>query len=406
MKRRILVDFFDGVMWAALEAAGLMAALALAVAARYRTKAIDVGLGPECLINNVYHKLALQQYGYTAETYVNATNFITKQYDYVFSGQSNEFGAILRMLKLFWFACSRYRLLYIYFNGGPFYLSQFLWRFEPWLLQIARVKAVVMPYGGDVIDFTRSRNLLFKHAMTIDYPDFRLRKARIQGQIDLWTRHADHVISGCDWVDYLYHWDTLMIAHFSVDVDRLATLAETLATDAQQPAAEEAAPLRLLHAPNHQAVKGTDHLRRAVAELQAEGVAITLDLIEFAPNEVVLEGIARADVVVDQLIVGWYALFAIEAMAMAKPVVCFLRPDLQQLYTDVGLVEDGEIPLINARVATIKDVLRDLARRDRNALAALGQRSREYVCKHHSLDSVGKVFARINRSIGVYPSRM
>ena len=39
--------------------------------------------------------------------------------------------------------------------------------------------------------------------------------------IDRWTTHSDHVISGCDWVDYMHHWDTLMSAHFSIDIESI-----------------------------------------------------------------------------------------------------------------------------------------------------------------------------------------
>lgn len=406
MKTRIIVNAFDSIMWFALEAVCIVFCIPLAVIARFWTKDIDVGLGPEPLINNIYHKAALELYGYKAETFTKGTNFITKKYDHIFSDNGNEIIFLVNMLKIFWFSCSRYKIVYIYFNGGAFHDSQFIWKLEPFLYSIAGTKVVVMPYGGDVIDFTRSRNLLFNHGMNIDYPDFRLRKKRVQGQIDLWTRHADHIISGCDWVDYLYHWDSLMLAHFSIDVERLAALAPLL-QDEQRPTAITAEhPLRLLHAPNHQAVKGTRHLRQAVEELAKEGVPVVLELIEFAPNEKVLAGISRADVVIDQLIIGWYALFAIEAMAMGTPVVCFLRPDLLRLYTDCGLLEEGEVPLINADVHEIKRVLRDLASTDRDHLMELGRRSQDYVRRHHSLEEVGRVFDAINRSLGIFPSRL
>jgi glycosyltransferase involved in cell wall biosynthesis len=405
VKTRIIVDALDNIMWLALEAVCLAFCFPLALIARFRNKSIDVGLGPEPLINNIYHKKALEIYGYNAESFTKGTNFITSKYDVIFQSDKNEFLFVLNAIKIFWFVCSRYRVVYIYFNGCSLHNSKFIWRLEPLLYSIAGTKVVVMPYGGDVTDFTRSRNLLFNHGMTIDYPDSRLRKKRVQGQIDLWTQHADHIISGCDWVDYLYHWDSLMLAHFSIDVERLATLAPSLREE--RPAAITADhPLRLLHAPNHQAVKGTRQLRRAVEELSGEGVPIVLDLIEFAPNETVLAGIARADVVVDQLIIGWYALFAIEAMSMGTPVLCFLRPDLLRLYTDADLLEEGEVPLIDADVHRIKQVLRELASTDRSHLAELGRRSQDYVRRHHSLESVGRTFDGINRSIGVFPSRL
>ena len=386
-------DLFQELLWFACGAA-------LALVARWRPKPIDVGLGPEPLINNVYHKKALVQAGFTAETFVNMTYFITKNFDHIIPMGQGGFGRFFARLRLFWHAVSRYKIIYIYFNGGPFSYTKFVWRVEPMLLRLAKVRVVVMPYGGDVQDFTRSRNLLFKHAMTVDYPGHALRRGRVAAQIDLWTRHADHILSGCEWVDYMYHWDTLQIAHFSIDTDALAARAAALGASAQA----TDGPLRVVHAPNHRAIKGTSAFIRAVEELAAEGVPIQLEMVEFASNDEVLQAIARCDVVLDQLIVGWYAMFAIEAMAIGKPVVCFLRPDLVELYTSVGLVEPGEIPIVGADTLSIKEELRSLALQDRESLRALGRRGQEYVQRRHSLASIGAVFGRINIELGVEPS--
>ena len=53
----------------------------IAIVARSFSKAIDVGIGPDPLINNVYHKQALELYGYTAQTFVTHTYFCTDQFD-------------------------------------------------------------------------------------------------------------------------------------------------------------------------------------------------------------------------------------------------------------------------------------------------------------------------------------
>ena len=48
----------------------------ICIISRYVKKDIDVGLGPMPLINNVYHKTALIEAGFSAETFVNNTWFI------------------------------------------------------------------------------------------------------------------------------------------------------------------------------------------------------------------------------------------------------------------------------------------------------------------------------------------
>lgn len=375
----------------------------VAILARFRAKPIDVGLGPQPMINNVYHKQALTAYGYRAETFVENVYFITDEFDVRADQSFLGRHALLRpwlAVYLFGWAVRRYRCLYLYFNGGPLHArNHFLWRLEPWLYKLAGVKIVVMPYGGDVQDLTRTSNLLFKDAVAQDYPQFKLRRRRIAAQIDLWTRHADHVISGCDWVEYMPHWDTLMLGHFSIDTERWKPDA-----DAPSPASGASGKLRILHAPNHRTIKGTSHFVRAVAELAQEGVPVELVILERVSNAEVKAVMRTVDVVADQLIIGWYAMFAIEAMALGKPVLCYLRPDFEQLYIEAGVVVKGEIPIVNCTIGNLKDVLRGLAL-NRERLDVIGQRSREFVLRYHSTQVVGRQFDQINRGLGLAPSQ-
>lgn len=376
---------------------GLFLALAvpLALVSRLSRRPVDVGMGPEPLINNVYHKKALALHGYTAETFVDQVYFITSEFDV---RADLSWPAPLRLLRaygLFIRSVFRYKAMYLYFNGGPLMTRPWVWRLEPWLYRLARVHVVVMPYGADVQDMSRSRSLAFKDAMARDYPLQHLRRRRVVAQIDLWTQGASHVISGVEWVDYMIRWDTLMLGHFSIDIGQWRPVT------ADRPSA---GPLRVLHAPNHRAIKGSDHFERAVDELRAEGVDVELVLLQGVPNDQIREVMGSVDVVADQLIVGWYAMFALEAMAMGKAVMCYLREDLVGLYESVGLVAPGEIPLVNCDPMTVKATIRHLAE-NRHELVELGERGRRYVEDHHSLEYVGSVFAAINRDMGLDPSR-
>src|SRR5256885_16359550 len=82
--------------------------------------------------------------------------------------------------------------------------------------------------------------------------------------------------------------------------------------------------LRIAHAPSKRAVKGRDDVLAAVDSLRARGAPVELDLIEGVPNREARLRYAAADVVIDQLRVGWYGMLAIESMALAKPVVVYL----------------------------------------------------------------------------------
>ncbi len=377
----------------------------VALLGRLLPKAYDVGLGPEPLINNVYHKRALRLQGYSAQTFALRSYFITSNFDLLLVERLQRVlpRRLATLAALIWcevLCLTRYRALYLYFNGGV--LSRFPGRVYAWfdapLLKLAGVKLLVMPYGSDVQDMSASPNLTFKHAMTQAYPlHYRGRRA-IHAQIHRWTQASDVVLSGVEWVDYMYHWHHLMLAHFSID------------TQALQPAPRDqlyrpgcGRPLRLLHAPNHRGLKGSEQIIAAVEKLRSEGLELELDLIERRPNAEVLAGIARADLVLDQMIIGWYAMFALEAMALGRAVGCYLRPDLLDLYINVGLVERQELPFIDIQPQTIEAVLRAVLAGDID-LAEQADKARAYVEKHHSLQAIGRVFAQANRAMGLQPS--
>jgi glycosyltransferase involved in cell wall biosynthesis len=377
-----------------IEAVITLPLLLLCLASRFAPRPIDIGLGPECLVNNIYHKRALNQHGYSAETFVAVDNFISSAYDVNLAAWSrNPLFQVWIPYYFFLRVLFRYKALFIYFNGGPLHAKPLFRQLEPTFYKLAGVKVVVMPFGSDVQVMPRSRNLVFKHGMSIDYPGVAKDHRRIARQIDRWSRHASWVISGCEWVDYMYVWDTLMSGHFSIDMERWKP------TRAPRPAG----PFRVLHAPNHPAIKGTVALQTAVAELQAEGLEIELVVLRGVPNTQIQQTIEQVDLVADQFVMGWYALFAIEAMALEKPVLCYLRPDFLALYEQAGVVRAAEIPLLNTSVTQIAERLR-WCLHHREELAEIGRAGRPFVAAHHSTGAVGKVFAEILAGLGLAPS--
>jgi len=366
--------------------------LLVATVARLSPFRIDVGFGPTPIINSPYHKLAMQKYGYRTEFFVDAIWYYTKDYDYA---PTLLLHGPLRALIPYWLMIRtllRYRTLYTYFDGGPLRATAWLYLFEPALLKLSGIKTVIMPFGADVHALNRSPQPYIVHAYCRDYPDHRYLRNKIICKIDLWSTWADHIISGCDWVHYMPYWNTLMISHFAIDTDRVKLSAPKMIND-------ETAPLRLLHAPNHKSLKGTEFILRAVDELQSEGLDINLRILEGVPNDQVLSAIAEADLVLDQLIIGWYAMFAIEAMALETPCMCYLDPELICLYKRAGLLEDDECPLISASPETIKDLLREI-HGDRHLLREASAKSRLYVNRHHSIDAIGSVFDKIQKDLG------
>lgn len=145
-------------------------------------------------------------------------------------------------------------------------------------------------------------------------------------------------------------------------------------------APREPGPPRVLHAPTHRGIKGTRHLLEAVRRLRAEGLELELLLVEGLSHAEARRLYERADLVVDQLLLGWYGGLAVEAMALGKPVVCYLRED------DLGALPAGmrhDLPLIQASPATLPGVLREWLTAPAVRLAERGRAGRSFVERWH-----------------------
>lgn len=140
------------------------------------------------------------------------------------------------------------------------------------------------------------------------------------------------------------------------------------------------APLRIGHAPTHRRVKGTDALLDAVASLRAEGQQLELVLVEGISQAAARMQYESIDVLVDQLFAGWYGGLAVEAMALGKPVLVYIR------HEDLTFIPEAmrnDLPFIEVNPETICDGLRKVLRMPRQELHALGRRSRAFVERWH-----------------------
>lgn len=374
--------------------------LARAAFGRLMPKVVDAGFGPDPLINNVYHRRAMVMAGHSAETFCIEPYFITASFDRVFLPDSG--GGTFRLARIFvarircaWWVMGRHRVLYTSFAGGPLGPMVLLWRLEPLLLRLAGVRTAILPYGGDVHVPERIPNLAFRFALDADYPSWFVRSGRVRRLVPLWSRAADCVYAGCDWVDCMDHADVVGYAHFTIDVE---------AWDSAPPDVPErfsaSRPMRVLHAPNHRSIKGSDRIIEAVAGLRSEGRHVELLLVERQPNEAVREAMERADVVADQLVIGWYAMFALEGLAMRRAVICNLRADLVALHASEGILPADGFPFVAADASSIVDVLRQLHDRPAAILEA-SRRGRVFVERYHSLEAGSRLFGRIQSRLGV-----
>jgi glycosyltransferase involved in cell wall biosynthesis len=133
----------------------------------------------------------------------------------------------------------------------------------------------------------------------------------------------------------------------------------------------------VLHAPSSRARKGTEHVVTACAKLDVE-----LEIVEGLDHREAFERYRRADVIVDQLNAGWYGVFAIEAMALGKPVVTFLHDEAVRRTEEAFGVE---VPIVNATKESLTEALRPLVQSVEER-QRVGRASRAYAEEVHGLE--------------------
>jgi glycosyltransferase involved in cell wall biosynthesis len=132
----------------------------------------------------------------------------------------------------------------------------------------------------------------------------------------------------------------------------------------------------VLHAPSSRARKGTEFVVAA-----CEGLDCELEIVEGLDHREAFERYRRADVVVDQLNAGWYGVFAIEAMALGKPVVTFLHEEaVRRTEEAFGLA----VPIVAATKETLREALRPLVASPEER-RRVGAASRAYVEEVHDV---------------------
>jgi len=128
----------------------------------------------------------------------------------------------------------------------------------------------------------------------------------------------------------------------------------------------------ILHAPSNKDKKGSKYIFDAIDKLKKkfEFDFVTVQNVDI---QTLYKKINESDLIIDQMLGGWYGLYAIESMALSRPVVCYIREEY---------LEGKDCPIINANPDTLYDVLSSILSNP-DKLSEIGQQSRKYVEKFH-----------------------
>lgn len=257
------------------------------------------------------------------------------------------------------------------------YTSHFLWatplqRIELPILKLTGKKILVRAYGSDVqqVDVLLSKGYQYHLFLDFHPEGGRKRDEAIRRNIRHVDKYADFVFSGNDWVDFVSRRDAIF--RFPIDVSELPV---------NYP--QETDIIRIIHATKHRHYKGSRYLENAIKELTDEGYSIEYIFVGDKSTKEAKEIYRTADIIADQFLLGIYSNFAIEGMALGKPVIGYLREEWFNINTHWKYC-----PIVNTSPDYIKANLIDLIE-DYQLRLNLGLRGRVYVERFHNIKSVG-----------------
>lgn len=136
---------------------------------------------------------------------------------------------------------------------------------------------------------------------------------------------------------------------------------------------------RICHAPMRQDVHGKAAIDAALAMLKQQGLEFDFVPLDGLDRDALGKAIAESDIVIDQIVVGWYGPLAVEAMARGKAVLAYIRDDLVH-DLPAGVLVNANPRTIAAR---LRELIGDAGLRDR-----LGVAARRFVESYHASDVV------------------
>ena len=143
----------------------------------------------------------------------------------------------------------------------------------------------------------------------------------------------------------------------------------------------------ILHVPTNPQVKGTKYVYKAIEDLKRRGLKFEFKFAERLTHQEFLKEMSECDIYVDELRCGAHGMTSVEAMAMGKPTITFIRDNLISSYPN-------DLPLVNGNPDTIREVLEKLIK-DPQLRHDIGIKSRKYVEKFHAAEVVIEELSQI-----------
>lgn len=148
--------------------------------------------------------------------------------------------------------------------------------------------------------------------------------------------------------------------------------------------------LIVLHVPSDSVVKGSEIIEKTFKNLR-KYKNIEFKILPKMPREELLLEMSKADIVIDQLLIGWYGGQAVEALAMGKIVLAYLNAPY------LALSEIKNIPIINTNYWSIQDDLENIINNYQFFENKYAKKGFQFAKKYHSAEKIAEEYLEVYR---------
>lgn len=237
-----------------------------------------------------------------------------------------------------------------------------------------RGKKMLMHHWGNDVRFHNQAKLMNKYVYTGDSPP---NKEIHEKLLYLSNYFHEAIVQDNEVLSYVKpYYSKVHVLPLAINLDLFSPI---------YPSASNSHPL-IIHAPTNPDFKGTVIIEKAIHELKSS-FKFKYTRVERLSSTQARTLYRKADIIIDQIRCGTYGLFSVEAMALGKPVIAYIRPDLANSFPT-------DLPILSANPDNIKDALKNLL--ENPALRhELGTKGPLYVKKYHSSDIIVKKLLKI-----------
>ncbi|TXK84645.1 glycosyltransferase family 4 protein [Paenibacillus sp. N3.4] len=235
-------------------------------------------------------------------------------------------------------------------------------------------KKMIMHHWGNDIRFHDLARINNPYVYTGDSPGNEV----IHHRLTAISQYVDEAIVQ-DYEVYTYarpYYKKVHVVPISIDLSRFIP---------SSPKKDVKRPL-ILHAPTNPDFKGTLAIEEAIHHLQ-KSYNFEYRRIQHLNHEEAVKLYREADLIIDQIRCGSYGLLSVEAMALGKPVLAFIRSDVAARFP-------SQLPVVNANPDNITSAIQLLLENPSLRLE-MGEHGREYAEKYHAKEVVVDLLEQI-----------